>query len=71
MNSADRFLMQLVTWTGVAMIAIEGCNSMVDFRKVLRMLSIGGAICGCIAAVQFWLRIDLAHPHVRSTVLSG
>jgi branched-subunit amino acid transport protein AzlD len=60
MNSADRFLMQLVTWTGVAMIAIEGCNTMVDFRKVLRTLSIGGAICGCIAAVQFWLTIDLA-----------
>ena len=60
LNSADRFLMQLASWTGVAMIAVEGCNTMVDFRKILRVLSIGGAICGCIAAVQFWMGIDLA-----------
>lgn len=60
MNGADRWLLQLVSWTGVVMVAIEGCNSVEDFRKVLRALSIGGAVCGVVAAVQFWLRVDLS-----------
>lgn len=59
-NGADRWLMELTCWTGVGLIAIEGLNSMRDFRKVLRMLAIGGAICGGIAALQFWMGVDLA-----------
>ncbi len=63
--SADRFLMQLVAVTGIALVAAEGLRTVASMRRVLRALSYGGAFCGVVAALQFWLRIDIT-PYLRS-----
>lgn len=65
LQSADRFLMQLAVITGVALIAAEGLHSLADVRRVLRALTWGGAFCGVVAALQFWLSLDLT-PTLRS-----
>jgi O-antigen ligase len=58
--SADRLLMQLAVITGIALVAAECLGSLRELRRVLRALCWGGAICGVVAALQFWLTIDLA-----------
>jgi O-antigen ligase len=58
-QSADRFLMQLADMTGVALIAAEGLHSLAEVRRVLRALIWGGAFCGFVAALQFWLSFDV------------
>jgi hypothetical protein len=59
-NAGDRWVMQLVGWTGIILVAGDCVNSMRDFWAVLRALSWGGAICGTVAAIQFWLTVDLS-----------
>lgn len=59
--SADRYLMMLASISGVALVAAEGLNSLDDIRRVLRVLAWGGAFCGLVAALQFWLNYDLTH----------
>jgi hypothetical protein len=62
--SADRLLMQLAVLTGVALVAAEYLNSLHDVRRVLRVLCWGGAFCGLVAALQFWISFDIA-PYLR------
>ena len=57
---ADRLLMQLAVVTGVALIAAECLDSLRDTRRVLRALCWGGAFCGLVAALQFWMSLDIA-----------
>jgi O-antigen ligase len=59
-NGADRWLLFLAGMTGVALVAAEGLRSMADLRAVLRALTWAGAVCGVVAALQFWLHVDLA-----------
>jgi O-antigen ligase len=58
--SADRLLMQLAVITGVALIAADFLGSLDDVRRVLRVISWGGAFCGAVAGLQFWLSLDLS-----------
>lgn len=58
-TGADRWLMQLVGVSGVILVAAECLNSVEDVRRVLRALTWGGAFCGIVAALQFWLTIDI------------
>ena len=58
--SADRLLMQLAVITGVALIAAEFLRSLHDVRRVLRVVCWGGAFCGVVAALQFWISLDVA-----------
>lgn len=62
--SADRMLMQLAVITGIALIAAEFLRSLHDVRRVLRVLCWGGAFCGVVAALQFWISLDVA-PYLR------
>jgi O-Antigen ligase len=62
--SADRLLMQLAVITGVALIAAEFLASLDDIRRVLRVLCWGGAFCGVVAALQYWVSLDIA-PYLR------
>ena len=62
--AADRFLIQLAVVTGVALIAAEFLTSLDDVRRVLRAVCWGGAFCGAVATLQFWLSLDLA-PYLR------
>jgi O-Antigen ligase len=58
--SADRLLMQLAVITGVALIAADFLGSLGDMRRVLRVICWGGAFCGVVAALQFWISLDLS-----------
>ena len=61
---ADRFVLQIMVITGVALVAAEWLHSRDDVNRVLRALCWGGALCGAIAALQFWASLDLA-PYLR------
>ena len=63
-SSADRLLMQLAVITGVALVAAGYLGSLHDVRRVLRALCWGGAFCGVVAAMQFWISLDVA-PYLR------
>jgi hypothetical protein len=62
--AADRMLMQLVIITGVVLVAAECLTSLRDVRRVLRALTWGGAFCGVVAALQFWISLDIT-PYLR------
>jgi O-Antigen ligase len=62
--AADRMLMQLTIISGVALVAAECLTSLRDVHRVLRALTWGGAICGVVAALQFWIKLDLT-PYLR------
>ena len=64
-TGADRWLLQLVGVSGVILVASECLSTMEDIRRVLRALTWGGAFCGIVAALQFWLRSDIT-PLLRS-----
>jgi O-antigen ligase len=61
LTAADRWLMQLAGISGVILVAAEFLRSIEDIRRVLRAFVWGGAFCGVVAALQFWLRIDITH----------
>ena len=62
--AADRLLMQLAVITGVALVAAECLTSLRDVRRVLRALTWGGAFCGVVATLQFWVSLDIT-PYLR------
>ena len=62
--AADRLLMQLAVVTGIALVAAECLISLAEVRRVLRALTWGGAFCGVVAALQFWLSLDIS-PFLR------
>jgi hypothetical protein len=59
-SAADRLLLQLAVISGVALVAAECLTSLHDVRRVLRALTWGGAFCGIVAALQFWMSLDIA-----------
>jgi O-antigen ligase len=58
-TGADRWLLQLVGVSGVILVAAELLHSAEDIRRVLRALTWGGAFCGIVAALQYWLTLDV------------
>jgi len=62
--AADRLIMQLLVMTGVALVAAECLNYLRDIRRVLRALTWGAAFCGLVAALQFWISLDIT-PYLR------
>jgi hypothetical protein len=58
--NADRVLIRFAVITGVALVAAEWLRSLHDAMRVVRVLCWGGAFCGLVAALQYWMRIDLA-----------
>jgi O-antigen ligase len=57
--SGDRWFMQLAGVSGVILLTAECLRSLEDIRRVLRALTWGGAFCGLVAALQFFLRLDI------------
>lgn len=57
--SSERWLMQLAGMSGVVLVAAEGLRTLEDVRRVLRVLTWGGAFCGVVALLQFKSRLDL------------
>jgi cell division protein FtsW (lipid II flippase) len=62
--AADRLMMQLAVITGVTLVAAECLTSLCDVHRVLRALTWGGAFCGVVAALQFWINLDIT-PYLR------
>jgi O-Antigen ligase len=62
--AVDRMFMQLAVITGVALVAAECLTSLRDVRRVLRALTWGGAFCGVVAALQYWISVDVT-PYLR------
>jgi O-antigen ligase len=62
--SGDRWFMQLAGVSGVVLFTAECLRSREDIRRVLRALTWGGAFCGLVAALQFFLRLDIT-PYLR------
>jgi O-antigen ligase len=58
--SADRWLLLLAAMTGVILVAAEGLSTLGDIRRVVRVLVWGGAFCGLVAGLQFYLNLDVA-----------
>jgi O-antigen ligase len=58
--SADRILIRFAVVTGVALVAAETLRTLPDAMRVVRALCWGGAICGFVAMLQFWLSLDLS-----------
>jgi O-antigen ligase len=63
-TGAERWLMQLAGISGVILVAAECLRCVEDVRRVLRALTWGGAFVGIVAALQFWLRMDIT-PYLR------
>ncbi len=61
LKGTDRFLIELIVITGIALVAAEWINTLSDVRRVLRALCWGGAFCGVVAALQYGSNVDLAH----------
>jgi O-antigen ligase len=57
-------MIQIAVITGVAFVAAEGLKSLHEIRRVLRALTWGGAFCGVVASLQFWLTVDIT-PYLR------
>ena len=68
-SSADRWLIQLVGVSGVILVASEFLRSREDIHKVLRALTWGGAMASFVAALQYWLALDVT-PYLRK-ILPG
>jgi O-antigen ligase len=64
LSSADRWLIQLAALSGVILVAAEFLPSLEDIHRVLRALVWGGAFCGLVAALQYWLKRDIT-PYLR------
>jgi len=63
-TAADRWLLQLAGVSGVILVAAEYLRSVEDIHRVLRALMWGGALCGIVASLQYWLTIDVT-PYLR------
>lgn len=58
LSSSQRWFIQLAGISGIILVASEFLRSLEDIHKVLRGLTWGGAVCGFIAAAQYWLHRD-------------
>jgi O-Antigen ligase len=59
LTGADRWLLQLAGVSGVILVSAEFLRSVTEIQQILRALTWGGAVCGIVAALQFWLSLDL------------
>lgn len=60
-NSADRALLSLVGWCGVALVAMEAIDSRHRLDIVLKTVAVGGTCVAFLGILQFFFKIDLAH----------
>jgi O-antigen ligase len=59
MLSADRWLMQLAGLSAIVLTCVDHVRTHEQLRQVVRALVWGGAFCGAVATLQFWMHADL------------
>lgn len=57
-RSADRYLISLLGWTGIALLTAEGIASKVEMYRLVRLLVWSTAVVAVVALVQFYLGAD-------------
>lgn len=69
-SSADRALLSLCAWLGVALVIIDGINSRRRLDTLLRTVAGGGSVIAVLGILQFFFKIDLAQ-YIRIPGLSA
>ena len=59
-TAADRGILDLLTWVGVALVAVDGIRNRQRLDAVLKAVAAGGAFVGGIAFLQFFAGLDPA-----------
>jgi polysaccharide biosynthesis protein PslJ len=59
-TAADRGVLDLLTWVGVALVAVDGIRDRRRLDAVLKAVAAGGAFVGAIAFLQFFAGLDPA-----------
>jgi len=59
-SGADRWLLMLISITGVALLAAEGLRDREALMRVLRTTVWAGSFCALVAVLQFWLSFDFS-----------
>jgi len=57
-NSADRWMLSLTVWTGVALLAAESLRDGAELLRLLRVVIAGVAVAGTVAIVQYRTGFD-------------
>jgi O-antigen ligase len=57
-RAADRFILFLLVWSGVALLAAEGLRDRSEVMRLLRVVVAGAATCSIVALVQSRLNYD-------------
>lgn len=60
MSGADRALIALIGWVGVAFVASDMLTSVASVNRLLRAITVAAAVLAVLGMMQFFLGIDLA-----------
>lgn len=64
-NGGDRGLIRLISWSGVALVAMDGLPTRAAFRRVLEVAAGGGVVLGLLGLMQATTNINPAdHIHI-------
>ncbi len=69
-NAADRWILFMLVWTGVALLAAEALRNREDVLRLLRLVVAGAAFSSFVAILQARLSIDLTTRLARIPGLS-
>jgi O-antigen ligase len=59
LRAADRFILFLLVWSGVALLAAEGLRNRDEVMRLLRVVVAGAAACSIVALAQSRLNYDV------------
>jgi O-antigen ligase len=59
-TAADRGVLDLLTWLGIALVAVDGIRDRRRLDAVLKAVAAGGAFVGAIGFLQFFVGLDPA-----------
>lgn len=60
-NSADRAMLTLAAWSGIALAVADGFESRARLDRLLRLVSVGVVAIAVLGMIQFFFGIDIAH----------
>ncbi len=71
-SSADRGLLSLCGWLGIALVIADGVRSKAALDTLLRRIIAGGALIAALGILQFFFNLDLAHViHIPGLTANG
>lgn len=70
-RAADRWLLSLLAWSGVTLVAADLLRTMDEVRRVLRSLMLAASFSATVAILQFFVGFDLAGVLARIPLLQS